>query len=143
MNAALVANWNSVVKPEDLVYVLGDFTVNKKHIWIARELNGSKILVKGNHDTGSLAEYAEYFVDVCGCVVIGRTILTHIPVHPNQMERWRLNIHGHLHDHVVKVDREIETGIGMFTETVADSRYRCVSVEHTGFKPILLKDVNK
>jgi calcineurin-like phosphoesterase family protein len=50
MNNAIVAEWNRVVNPEDTVYVLGDFSLNPK---VAEEytpkLNGTKILVHGNH----------------------------------------------------------------------------------------------
>lgn len=52
MNEALVDNWNSVVKPEDTVYHLGDFNLGKfdESIEYAGLLNGHKILVTGNHD---------------------------------------------------------------------------------------------
>lgn len=132
MNKALIDNWNSVVKDDDLVYVLGDFTVNKKWIYLAQELAGRKILVKGNHDIGELAEYAEYFEDVVACKVLANAILTHIPIHPGQLERFKHNIHGHLHDGFVHV--------GTHTRVV-DGRYTCVSVERTEFKPILLRNI--
>jgi calcineurin-like phosphoesterase family protein len=52
MNAALIQNWNSVVKPEDSIYHLGDFAFGSlnKTIEILSQLNGKKYLVKGNHD---------------------------------------------------------------------------------------------
>ena len=52
MNEALIANWNNVVKPEDVVICLGDFALgNKDDIpGIVARLNGMKILVRGNHD---------------------------------------------------------------------------------------------
>lgn len=51
MHPAIIAQWNSQVKPEDTVYVLGDFSLSPK--WsgqILPLLNGKKILVCGNHD---------------------------------------------------------------------------------------------
>lgn len=56
MDKALIQNWNSVVKEEDEVYILGDFTM--KSAYAAQQyfsaLNGKKYLVRGNHD-----EFAE------------------------------------------------------------------------------------
>lgn len=52
MDAALIANWNAVVGPDDLVWVLGDYALgNRQHAltYLAR-LNGRKNLVIGNHD---------------------------------------------------------------------------------------------
>lgn len=51
MNEAIVNNWNAVVKSEDIVYVLGDLCLNPK--WadlFVPQLNGTKILIPGNHD---------------------------------------------------------------------------------------------
>ena len=53
MDEALIKNWNSVVRPEDTVYHLGDFAFYKdqrKTINVLRRLNGNKILIRGNHD---------------------------------------------------------------------------------------------
>ena len=57
MNEALVTNWNSVVKPEDTVYHVGDFAFHWLHegfsnsaaYWESR-LNGKIVHIKGNHD---------------------------------------------------------------------------------------------
>lgn len=53
MNKGLVANWNSRVKPEDTVYILGDLTLAGKEraLEFLKQLKGNKILVIGNHDT--------------------------------------------------------------------------------------------
>lgn len=51
MHSAIVKQWNSQVGPDDLVYVLGDFSLNPKWVeLILPTLNGSKILIHGNHD---------------------------------------------------------------------------------------------
>lgn len=51
MNEALVANWNSVVGPDDEVYVLGDFSLAFRPVELfTKRLNGKKYLVPGNHD---------------------------------------------------------------------------------------------
>jgi calcineurin-like phosphoesterase family protein len=51
MNEALVANWNSVVQPEDTIYCLGDFSLAIRPVELyTPRLNGQKILIAGNHD---------------------------------------------------------------------------------------------
>lgn len=52
MNAAMINNWNSVVKPEHRVLILGDFSFAKTQDTtdILKQLNGHKTLLMGNHD---------------------------------------------------------------------------------------------
>ena len=53
MEETIVSNWNKKVKPEDTVYVLGDFCWGfnvKRTKSLVNLLNGQKILVYGNHD---------------------------------------------------------------------------------------------
>lgn len=58
-------------------------------------------------------------------MLVGKAILTHVPVHPNQLEhRFQKNIHGHMH-----------------SKKLEDPRYVCVSLEHTGLAPVLLQHV--
>ena len=55
MNVAIVERWNSVVKPEDIVYHLGDVMLNDndKGMEYLKKLNGEIHLLRGNHDTNS------------------------------------------------------------------------------------------
>lgn len=51
MDEALINNWNSMVLPGDLVYILGDFVWKVNDIPKAlSRLNGDKVLISGNHD---------------------------------------------------------------------------------------------
>jgi calcineurin-like phosphoesterase family protein len=52
MDRTLIANWNNTVKPEDVIYHLGDFALTTPDytLRILQNLNGHKILIKGNHD---------------------------------------------------------------------------------------------
>lgn len=53
MNDTLIKNWNSVVKPTDEVYILGDFLykgTGKQANELLGSLNGRKYLIKGNHE---------------------------------------------------------------------------------------------
>ena len=49
MNEQMVLRWNSVVDSEDEVFFGGDFMFSKKDEWFDR-LNGTKLLILGNHD---------------------------------------------------------------------------------------------
>lgn len=49
MDETIINNWNSVVKPEDHVYHLGDFSFGNPLKYSFR-LKGKKFLIKGNHD---------------------------------------------------------------------------------------------
>lgn len=102
MNEKLIENWNSVVKPKDKVYHLGDFCFGGvKNVSIAARLNGSKRLVMGNHDKYPIEEYAKYFDKIFGVTFWNEYILSHVPVHIGQMQgekrRCWVNLHGHLH----------------------------------------------
>lgn len=50
---AIVENWNKVVKPNDIVYHLGDTMLNdnEKGIEYFKRLNGQIFLIFGNHET--------------------------------------------------------------------------------------------
>lgn len=52
MDEALIANWNSVVGEEDIVFDLGDFAFATNGRWkeLIQRLNGKHYLILGNHD---------------------------------------------------------------------------------------------
>jgi len=50
MNEALIEKWNTVVKPSDEVYYLGDFALDTRAIKVRERLNGTVYLIPGNHD---------------------------------------------------------------------------------------------
>jgi calcineurin-like phosphoesterase family protein len=99
---ALMDNWNSVVKKQrDLVWVLGDVCMDIECMKLLPAFNGRKILVIGNHDNFDTQVYLKYFEKV---VAFERRyhgmVMTHIPIHPNELQyrTWKFNIHGHIHD---------------------------------------------
>jgi len=137
MDEEMVKRWNETVRPKDKVYHLGDVVINRKALKTLSRLNGEKVLIKGNHDIFKLEDYTPYFKDIRGYHVMNGMILSHIPVHEESLARFGTNIHGHLHYNRVR-QYSIEKD-----EYVIDSRYHCVCVEHTDFKPILFEDVIK
>lgn len=148
MDEALVKNWNSVVKPKDKVYHLGDVVINRKALPILSRLNGEKVLVKGNHDIFRIEEYLEYFKDVRGSHIIDKYVMTHIPIHTASIERWKGNIHGHLHSNVISIVKQVivnngERGSHVSYEAIPDPKYFCASVEQINYTPIAFEDIKK
>ncbi len=113
MNEVFIFNWNSVVKPIDKVYHLGDIGFkNATEVGkIMNRLHGEKVLIKGNHDNLKLSQYAQWFKDVRGTHQLAGFILSHIPIHPGSLARWAGNIHGHLHANKIKDDRYINVSV--------------------------------
>lgn len=97
MNEAIIDRWNGVVKPRDIVYHLGDVSLSKNSLPLLEKLNGHKRLVMGNHDVYPIEMLTPYFEKLYGAFEYKGCILTHIPIHPVCMGRYKLNIHGHLH----------------------------------------------
>ena len=62
MDRAMIRNYNSIVGDDDLVYILGDFCMsrNKRQVEdYVDKLNGTKILILGNHDYLNPFDYIE------------------------------------------------------------------------------------
>lgn len=125
-NETLIENWNKVISPQDKVYHLGDvgFTNWTLLDSILSRLNGTKVLIKGNHDNHKLSQYAQHFKDIRASHVLDKMILTHIPIHPDSLSRWKANIHGHTHGN-----------------NLSDKRYFNVSVEQIKYKPIDFEEI--
>lgn len=129
---ALIANHNALVSPEDRVYMLGDVCMRRPFKHLLGRFNGRLVLVKGNHDIFKIEDYLPFFDDIRSCVVQkdkegNKVILSHIPIHPDSLDRFGTNIHGHLHYQQVKNDK----------------RYVCVSMEHTNYRPIEIHEALK
>ena len=144
MDEFMVRAWNERVKPTDKVYHLGDVVINRRSLPIMRRLNGDKVLIRGNHDIFKDEDYAPYFRSLRGYHVMNGMILSHIPVHPESLGRFGVNIHGHLHANRVKKIRGVnaKTGELLYTDEI-DPRYHCVCVEQTDYAPMLFEDVVK
>ena len=135
MNEVMISRWNERVKPTDKVYHLGDVVINRRFLHVLGRLNGDKVLIKGNHDIFKLEDYTQYFRDIRGYHVMNGCIFSHVPVHPDSLERFGCNIHGHLHANRVMWEDPFDG-----FESKLDPRYFNVSVECIDFAPILLED---
>lgn len=118
MGRRIALRWNETVSEGDAVYVLGD-AARGGHMKSLMAFKGEKHLICGNADNIAEAMTAGVFSSISVAKWMRGAILTHIPVHPSQLRAGMTNIHGHLHG-----------------ASVADGRYRCVSIEQTGFAPL-------
>lgn len=130
----IVHQWNSVVKKNDYVWVLGDIAFDGNHLHYLDQLRGQKVMLWGNHDKFTLPTYQKYFHLVYGFRKKYGYWLSHAPVHPQEL-RGKPNIHGHLHQHLVM-------GSAGEHPKLPDPRYVNVAVDQCDGKPISLDDIN-
>jgi len=134
MNETLINNFNSCVKKNDTVYILGDIAhrtpTDVVNQWIAG-MNGKKILCKGNHDKRYDKELFERIFDFLEISANGANVsLMHYP-----MMEWPKSYHGslHLHGHIhSKGDYNLQQkkeGILRYDVGVDANGYYPVSIE--------------
>lgn len=136
MDNRIIELWNSVVAKDDLVYVLGDFTLSRKMDIIkslANQLHGRKILIMGNHDTRKPKDYIE-----CGFEVATRkpmmvepgVILMHEPfIDESLIASNYIYFFGHVHSNKTLMDDY--------------PNCMCVSIERIDYRPIDLDECIK
>jgi len=136
----IIDQWNRIVRsPKDLTYILGDITMEKSFSYYQLDrLMGRKIVVLGNHDRHQdIPELMKYVESVAGMVNYKGFILTHCPVHESVLhERYRGNIHGHIHGKFVLKDPLLADYLGEI-----DNRYMNVSAEVIDYKPKTMEDL--
>jgi calcineurin-like phosphoesterase family protein len=100
MNETLIENYNKLVKPNDIVYHLGDFSfaLFPQAESIFNRLNGSKFLIEGNHDSNSV--FRLKWTKVAMYKELGTQNNTFVLFH-YPMASWNKAFHGtiHLHGH--------------------------------------------
>ena len=135
----LIEEWNKVVHKKDLIYILGDITMETSlHYYQLDRLKGRKIVVLGNHDRHQdVKELLKYVDSVAGMVDYKEFALTHAPIHPNEISFYRGNIHAHIH-HTNKLE-EIEVvdryGDNDDKKILTKHKYFNVDAYLMGYKP--------
>ncbi|MEK6883345.1 MAG: metallophosphoesterase [Nanoarchaeota archaeon] len=129
-DAFMVDAWNTVVKPEDHVWHLGDVGMSRQSLEIVRRLNGKKRLIIGNHDRENMEAYRNVgFQKIVGARQFEGLLLTHYPVHPISIShKVDANVHGHIHYHPSPPGKYINVS---------------VEQEHMRYTPIALEVVQK
>lgn len=106
MNNQMAKEWNDLIEPDDTVYILGDvaFMSGSDAGRMMLRLNGTKILIEGNHDRKTLqdATFRSAFEEVHKYLDIiydgTKVIMFHYPIAEwDQMHRGAVHLHGHLH----------------------------------------------
>ncbi|MCJ2080664.1 metallophosphoesterase [Methylobacterium sp. J-090] len=120
---ALVARWNAIVGIDDVVWHLGDFAAGASREQCAAmfaRLNGTKRLVRGNHDTNRVLELpwvdppvenARITVQDCHGQA-WRLFLSHYP-HRSWPGFWRGTRHLYGHTHACLPDTSRACDVGM------------------------------
>ncbi len=124
MEEVIIQNWNGMVTENDTVYILGDFSLHykpEKKQQLLDTLNGTKILVIGNHDIRRIGHWAKLGVVAHKKPIVHRGfILSHEPVLFPEIP----NIHGHTHGN-------LHCG-----EVAGHGIHICVSVETINYTPV-------
>jgi calcineurin-like phosphoesterase family protein len=118
MDAAMVARWNDVVRPDDEVWHLGDFALRTTAATagaLLRSLNGRKHLVTGNNDPPEIAGLGEWSsVQAYTEISVDRRslVLCHYAFRTwNGVAKGALNLHGHSHGRLKPLPRQTDVGV--------------------------------
>ena len=128
MTEKMIANYNSVVGVDDVIFWLGDvsFTGTEKTNEVLGRLNGYKILVFGNHDLDRKGKLKNMeFDEIHSIYLFNNWILMHYPCRAYLPDGF-YSIHGHTHTINTGLDRVVN-----------------VSVEQLNYTPISLVDLIK
>lgn len=128
MRHELVKNINAVVKPTDLLYILGDFSFWPKdnNVEIVKSINCPAVLIRGNHDHSNRIKNVG-FADVHQelDLVFGKHLVTlshypfrgdHTPFEryldrrPKDVGQWLLHGHTHSKKRINRAERMIHVG---------------------------------
>ena len=140
MNDNIIEKWNSVVLPDDEVYILGDVTMEgpEKAWQMLSQLRGIKYLVRGNHDrfvdSDGWQQYSWAFQWVKDYHELvwnnQKFVLFHYPI-----EEWAdyykgaVHLHGHQHNTSSYNLQQKQAGLRRFDVGVDANGYAPVSVE--------------
>lgn len=126
MNKTLIKNWNNTVSNEDSVYILGDFCFGnyEEAYQIAKQLNGKKYMILGNHDkcikvmpTPMKQEIFEWVKDYHMLKHEGmKLVLFHFPVQVWDCQHYgSIHLYGHIHSNshelIAKIPNSYNVGI--------------------------------
>lgn len=144
----LIKQWNSVVNKKDLVYILGDITMETaEHYYKLDLLNGRKKVILGNHDRSKdIPELLKYVETVEGMIHYKGFWITHAPVHPQELTFVKGNIHAHIHNMEIPYT-EVNVNYWDKKETIKSKSnllYHNVDAHLIDYKPITIEElINK
>lgn len=140
MDRVLIENWNSVVRDEDDVYIIGDliYRTDKEPTWYLEQLKGKKHLIVGNHDEKLIKDksFRSYFVEIRDMLAVfdddKKLFLCHYP-----MAEWPSYFRGsyHLYAHIHNNINET------FDIMKGKDRALNVGCMINGYKPVTFKEL--
>lgn len=126
----IIDRCNETVNPTDTLILAGDIILSVEGLKYLDKVNCRNIIaIPGNHCGERFPIPTYMYSKVIGAVVRRlpncriQTVISHIPVHPHSLERWKTCIHGHHHDSTIDDPR-------YFNCTAELNDYRPVSLEH-------------
>ena len=135
MNETIIANFNSVVSPDDMLYILGDVNFKGNADKLIPRLNGRKVLVLGNHDK----DYdPSAFEEICMIKEINapiggrnyRFVLCHYPFAEwNGFYKGAIHLHGHQHNKADYNEAQRAAGLLRYDVGVDANNFMPVSAE--------------
>lgn len=142
MDDHMIDCWNSVVKPGDKVYHLGDVFFGDRDYFqkMWPKLHGQKRLIVGNHDDIKYLSSGGFFAKVQMWRMFPEfgLVLSHVPLHPSSImyygskdsgslltePKQLLNVHGHIHQNPSPL-----------------GNYKNVCVEMINYTPVNIEDI--
>ncbi len=125
MNREIIRRYQEVVKPQDIVYFLGDISLRtsdhvKFYRKLLQQLPGQKHLILGNHDSLKPFTYVDAgFISVHTSLVLclqgveSQYILNHDPA-PSCIDRKTIWLCGHVHDLFKRCNNVINVGVDVW-----------------------------
>ena len=145
MNEKLIANWNSTVGPEDIVFHLGDFCLGGTAEWtkVLDRLNGRIYLIMGNHDLknikqGFIGRFEHVAMEMHIMIGKQKIYLNHYPFlcfEGGYKDVWQL--FGHVHT------RKNNTGIDAGRLQYLYPTQYDVGVDNNNFTPVSFGQVKE
>ena len=143
MDAAMEARWNSVVRPDDTVFHLGDFAIRFSDPGgLLSRLHGVKHLLVGNNDPAgiqalpgwaSVHSYLECVVDGVPLVLCHYAFRTWAG-----MAKGAWNLHGHSHGRLTRQAHQADVGVDVWgfapvdLQTIRSARRRLTATGRAG-----------
>lgn len=147
MNKVLIENWNNIVTDIDIVFHLGDVALTSESEMkeLIHNLNGKKILIKGNHDTKSdeFFKKAGFEYVYQGALTLNeeKILLSHKPIKDSEVPDGYINIHGHIHNKMLNEVNPITNEMEYPEELYSKNSHINVSVGMINYKPISWKEL--
>ena len=140
-NETVIERWNSVCGKKTMVFLAGDITMEKNTYYpLLDRMLGRKVVVGGNHDMRNhMYDLLKHVESISGCIDYKGWLITHPPIHVQEVTRFKGNIHGHLHREYV-LNRVYQPLNVKVIETI-DKRYLNISWDVLDGVPIGLNQL--